>query len=231
MENNTIANQRKCCFLTFILVVVLIGALLLVKNLILPNLFAPSPYFAPFHTRYSPEEHVQRLDARTKEIFANDIANGKIIDYKIDVVYSFSDDKPRFFIIELIHEKGFRLTQPSDDVGEHLGFSSNYSYTIGLIDDTTYRIKGFTQCQSPYSSTNNFDKKKYYSKDYYAYHDGENMIQICTFSCPISHSESQTRFWADVIIDICPTCYGQIIPSDKLDDIKYYSVVDFKAEY
>ena len=54
-----------------------------------------------FKTKYTEEEHVQRITARTEEIFAEEIESGEILNYEVEIVYAFYDNDPEYFLVEL----------------------------------------------------------------------------------------------------------------------------------
>ena len=50
--------------------------------------------------------------------------------------------------------------------------------------------------------------------------------------CGQNHEPEETvRSWIDIVNNICPTCYGQIISPEKFDSIKTYFEPEFKTVY
>ena len=71
----------------------------------------PGYYRHPrFKTKYTIEEHIQRISERTEEKFSWQIAEGIIADYTVDIIYAFYDDDPEYFLVELEYAEEFQGT-------------------------------------------------------------------------------------------------------------------------
>ena len=58
-----------------------------------------SPENPEFETEYTIEEHIEMLSTRTEKRFTEEIANGEIISYSIDILYAIYDDAPEYFLV------------------------------------------------------------------------------------------------------------------------------------
>ncbi len=118
-----------------------------------------------FKTKYTVEEHIQRITARTEERFQKDIENGFIVDIFVDIVYAFYDDDPEYFLVEIEYKEKlsideerrlakykdkfpYRLEQITDENGENGGeyvmgryvFPERFIHVIGYIEDDCYKM-------------------------------------------------------------------------------------------
>ena len=233
MNKFIFSRSKNTCWVCIVLIILPIAIVLLINH----AKFSYSPYVFPhFSTKYSPEEHIERLDILTKEKFSSELLSGEIVDYKIDIMYSFTDNNPRYFIIEIEYKDEYTSTyNDPTDTTKCIEYSTKYAYTIGLINDSVYNVCGFVESQSPYTKTENFDKKKYYSDTIMAVYDEDELIQICNFKdCDMNHISDKnqgSRLWIEMILEICPVCYGCSIPEEEFENIKYYFEPSFTVDY
>ena len=134
-----------------------------------------------FKTKYTVEEHIQRITARTEERFQKDIENGFIVDIFVDIVYAFYDDDPEYFLVEIEYKEKIPYDKITGNINRppfpyELGFDENgacwtypdkITHFIGFIQDDRYRtglIYGadFQLFSSPYTICGYRDAKKYY---------------------------------------------------------------------
>ena len=148
-----------------------------------------------FVTKYTIEEHIQRITARTEERFQEDIENGFIVDIFVDIVYAFYDDDPEYFLVEIEYKEKIpndQLTGIAHDppFPYGIGYDENdkicWIYTdkithfIGYIEDDRYRtglIYGyFHSSPSPYTVCGYKHEKKYYGCSKLGVAKGEDVV-------------------------------------------------------
>ncbi len=97
-----------------------------------------------FITEYTIEEHIERITTRTEEIFEEEIKNGDIVDYTVEIVYAFYDNDPEYFLVELEYAKewGGKYDNPNDSPNvendEYITYQTKYKHFIGYIVNDRY---------------------------------------------------------------------------------------------
>lgn len=149
-----------------------------------------------YQSEYTEEEHIERISARTREKYAEEIEKGIIIDFKVEILYAFYDNDPEYFLIEYRFE---------DTIREYKGESSevkltekHYGHLIGMIESDTYRVGSFPCCidendgygsrtgdhdeifvgQNCYTRCGFENAKKYYGGNVFAVEIDGQMVQI-----------------------------------------------------
>ncbi len=106
-----------------------------------------------FKTEYTKEEHIQRISARTEELFAEEIEWGFLVEYKVEIVHSFYDDDPEWFLIEIEYQgtdederyfgdyeslryEQYRISPPTE--AEKMEWTRRYAHLIGFIENDGY---------------------------------------------------------------------------------------------
>ena len=140
-------------------------------------------YLGDFSTQYTEEQHVERITARTEEIFAEEIANGELIDYSVEIVYSIYQALPTFFLVELEYAKQWKKRYENPNTGvneeyfsyyqtrnkhflgliawdEYYSTLSGYTYNDHVTDDTDVK-KAFMDGKSAYALSDYPNNKKY----------------------------------------------------------------------
>ena len=165
-----------------------------------------------FSTNYTAEEHIQRIEERTADIFDADIYNDIVKDFTVDIVYSIYDNKPEYFVVEVEYTE-YLFYPIRREESSILCEITHYKHIMGYIYKDDYYILeisyiwGGTEgnivqdCmkigQSPYSVFSDFTSKKYYGyiDDYtdeneyissygvYGIQVGENIVRIANTNC------------------------------------------------
>lgn len=126
-----------------------------------------------FVTQYTVEEHEQRIAERTEKRFAREIANGVIVDYKVEILYAFYDDDPEYFMVELEYRREWEDSYECDDYtnstfyGKDIVYTTKYRHIIGYISNDNYmtgllRYDEFEYGRSSYTKAGYEYAKKYY---------------------------------------------------------------------
>ena len=106
-----------------------------------------------FKTEYTKEEHIQRISARTEELFAEEIEWGFLVEYKVDIIHAFYDDDPEWFLIEIEYQgtdederyfgdyeflryEQYEISPPTE--AEKAAWTTRYAHLIGFIQDDNY---------------------------------------------------------------------------------------------
>lgn len=138
--------------------------------------------YVEFVTAYTEEEHIVRIAELTEEIFAEEIQNGDVLDYHVEILYAFDGD-PEFFLVELEYVgKEYQGYYCMDSCVEK---EKRYRHYVGAICDDTYVTLLGWHTRSGYTVKALEDDKKYYS-GFYGYQcverNGEMLI-IATDQC------------------------------------------------
>ncbi|MBQ3505596.1 MAG: hypothetical protein IJA89_02365 [Clostridia bacterium] len=112
-----------------------------------------NPYHPKFSTEYSEDEHIDRIKARTAEIFAEEIENGQLVRYDADILYAFDDD-PECFLVELEFAEEWKSWQSG------VGYQTKYKHCIGYIKNDEYVIGCFYRYDGPISNAEGIEKIK-----------------------------------------------------------------------
>ena len=173
---------------------------------VLSNIIPDNPYIPPkFSTKYTVEEHIQRLKERTEDVFEGEIWNGEVVGYKVDIVYSLAFDLPEFFVVEIEYavENNYILNDFWLGVGnrypeEYRYYQTKYKHLMGYIEDDEYYSDYVHEVlfnprnlkdellpgRTPYSYKNYWDKKKYYGEMCFAVEvDGEKRLLFDPENC------------------------------------------------
>lgn len=124
-----------------------------------------------FETEYTLEEHMSRIATRTEEKFAEEIVNGEIVNYEVEIVYAFYDHDPEYFLVELEYAKEFEWNYPKAD-GGFATCLTKYKHLIGYIIEDRYCVglqdydegDGFIGGRSSYELCGFSNSKKYYER-------------------------------------------------------------------
>ena len=144
-----------------------------------------------FETKYTEEEHVQRISARTEEKFAEELKNGTLVSYDVEIVYAFYDNDPEYFLVNLEYAKeqeGSYQTKdkPSLDPekGEYIFFFTKYKHIIGFINkdiyycSLTFYYNDFHYGQNCYELCGYKNAKKYYGGGHHGVKTDEGVLLI-----------------------------------------------------
>ena len=133
-----------------------------------------NPYIPPkFKTKYTIEEHTQKITEITADIFVADMYNDIVKDFSVDIVYSIGRNNPEYFVIEVEYNKYFPYS-----LNDEYSHTTSYKHIMGFIEEDTYYVLHsfykpgydfakdcFVLGQSPYSLSEYSKSKKYF--DYY----------------------------------------------------------------
>ncbi len=167
------------------------------------SIFACSCYFPPrkgwyehpdFETKYTIEEHIQRITARTEEILAEEIDNGQIKEIFVDIVYAFYDDDPEYFLVEIefTEEKNYTVSKPYRPETQTtfcsayvnlVGFIHYDIYEYGMVSSPYMQRWGdhfgvYMPGKSPYTICGYRNEKKYYGRGSFAVQTEEGLLRI-----------------------------------------------------
>jgi len=146
---------------------------------------SPGDHHAEFRTKYTVEEHIERITKRTEERFATQIEEGELISWKIEIVYAFYDNDPEYFLVELEYaeeiESGYEFYS---SVPEYTQYITKYQHIIGYIKDDRY-LMGlphydlFMDGRSVWALNGYEDSKKYYGDKIQAVQVDKEIMQLC----------------------------------------------------
>ncbi len=127
---------------------------------------------------YTIDEHIERLIRYTEDYhFYEEIEIREIVNYEVEVVYSF-ENHPKYYMIDIEYaeEKDFTARGFAD-------YKSKYMHTIvQVIDDKYYfnqwRYSWFLPGKNPYDYTGNVSEKKYFEEHIYAVEKDGAIVQI-----------------------------------------------------
>ena len=89
-----------------------------------------------FETAYTEEEHIQRIRQRTEERFSNDLAQDKIKEIHVEIIYSYYTEDPEWFLVEVEYKEPFE--NKIFDRNSRL-YSLNARHLIGNPYQTTFK--------------------------------------------------------------------------------------------
>lgn len=101
-----------------------------------------------FQTKYTEEEHIQRISQRTEAIFEEEIESGKLLKYNVEIVYAFYDEDPEYFLVELEYvDECIKVTYENPnyslDTGkqepQYIEQTTRYQHFIGFIENDNYK--------------------------------------------------------------------------------------------
>ena len=141
-----------------------------------------------FVTQYTPGEHVRRIEERTKQRFASELASGVIKDFTVEIIYAFYDDDPEYFMVQLEYRKEWDDSYECDDYtnsafyGEYIEYTTKYKHIIGYISNDNYMtglyeyLDDFRDGRSSYAKAGYEYAKKYYGGGVHAVEkDGQKL--------------------------------------------------------
>lgn len=140
-----------------------------------------------FKTNISHQKHISNLKERTERIFSQEFNSCAIIGYKVELINSFINDSPEYFLIEL------ELTVSANEIFPYYSncFSSpdiNYAHIIGYIYNDEYytglsQYASFRIGKSAYSYFENPKGSKYYGNGVFAIQQEDDIICVSDFNC------------------------------------------------
>lgn len=158
----------------------------------------PEGRFIPreWKTKYTKEEHIDRIRDISISIFQKEFDNDEIEDLFVDVVYSFKEENPEYFLVEVKFKKEFTIElKKTGYYYDTIKHTSNYIHFLGYIyNDTytaTYYSEGFNFGKSSYTFFGYREAKKYYGDTSQAVFNGNDIILLhrCSdVSVPEMHS-------------------------------------------
>lgn len=195
-----------------------------------------------YSTRFTEAEHIQRITARTVDIFEKELTNGTLVDYEVNTVYSFYDNAPRFFVVELEFAEeiygSYRLSiVPHEKLERYktkyrhlLGYIRNDTYYIywnwGYSDD--YVVDCFMNGRSPYKLSGYPKNKKYFGKGIFGVEKDGEILKAGDAFCPGDSFEFHVHWDGQ---NVCECTVGGIIAKETYKELGlgYYPV--YEKEY
>lgn len=133
-----------------------------------------------FKTEYTIEEHIGRIEERTRVRFEEEIASGELVSYNVDIIYAFYDNDSEYFLVELEYAQEHKF-QRNENVyisknAHFIGYIENDEYYVGIkyYDGSEYIMAG----RSAYSICGFDNGKKFYGGLVQAVETSEGIIQI-----------------------------------------------------
>lgn len=178
------------------------------------NDFEPEPH-REYVSNLTEEQHLQNLIKITEEIFAEEIANEEIVNYKVELVYAFYDNDPEYFLVELEFANEFygnmdvchncdASMQKSQYVSKYrhlIGYHNNDKYYYGLDEYEGSGRVAFQPGQSPYTYLGFINEKKYYGNNVFGVEKNGEVLCVyssTTSSTPVgngcAHAENFTQY-------------------------------------
>lgn len=146
-----------------------------------------------FKTKYTVEEHIERITARAQARFAEDIESGLVVDIFVDIVYAFYDDDPEYFLVEVEWKEEKEYEFSFYEKEKNYTFVTKYIHLVGFIRNDVY-VYGLMKCpygrrgeknidtympgKSPYTICGYRDGKKYYGSGSFAVQTDEGLLRI-----------------------------------------------------
>ncbi len=201
-----------------------------------------------YSTQYTEEQHVERITARTEEIFAEEIANGELIDYSVEIVYSIYQALPTFFLVELEYAKEWEVRYENPNNGENEEDFSYYQtrnkHFLGLIawdeyyatlagypyndhvTDGTDVKKAFMDGKSAYALSDYPNNKKYYGGRYQGVGVDNGIYLIATSEC-LDYKLNSHEFHTHT--ENCEKTYLETVITE--DIYERFAFIDYIAQY
>ena len=140
-----------------------------------------------FKTEYTIEEHIVRIEERTKERFEEEIASGELVSYNVDIVYAFYDNDPEYFLVELEYANEWEnlIDENSPEYGT---YTTKYKHLIGYIEGDNYwtglySYDDFMDGRSSYRIFGYSTAKKYYGGHIQAVEENGELITVFDRNC------------------------------------------------
>lgn len=123
-----------------------------------------------FTSEYTANEHWNRIMDRTKERFSRELANGEIINYTVEIVYSIYSHTPTYFMVELEYAEEFETEYDNyvdSTLSGKIRGQTKWKHIIGIIGVEEYWIDQvayptFVCGRNPYKVFGYENYKKYY---------------------------------------------------------------------
>ena len=157
-----------------------------------------------FETAFTKEEHIQKIQTRTEEIFAEDIASEKIEKIYVGIVYSFYTEDPEYFLVEITYKNLFYGYQEHHNIS----YKTRYKTYLGMIYYDQYidtlATDDFVDGPSVYKARGYGNSKKYFGFSTCGVEENGRIMQIFTGG----HWENRNDF----MLGLTPwdDYYGQI---------------------
>ena len=177
-----------------------------------------------FQTEYTIEEHIERIEKRMQEKFAEQIQSGEISDIEVEILYAFHDNDPEYFMVQLEYADEVLEVRQINEEGSLEVQRSRYKHFIGFIENDKYYsgLYGydsnddvFIVGRNAYELCGYSEAKKYYGCRIQAVETQEGILRI--FDMPldteVEFSTDEKRFEA---------C---LVPEEKYE---YYMKSNFK---
>lgn len=184
-------------FLIIIFVVIIAAGIF--SAVIGGSFYTPSKH-KQFKTQYTEQEHIERISAETEKIIKRDwfkLYKTKVVDYSVEIVYSFYDNDPEYFLVTL------ELDREKTDVDamQYLegDCSAKYSYILGFIVKDEYKIQGgFEYGKSIYDVLGYSNAKKFYGNKAFGVEteNGEILLLKDNVECCFKKDSSGYGYYA-----------------------------------
>ena len=135
--------------------------ILLLMGISLFSCFAPAAggasRLSPFKTELTAEDHIAKIIERTEEKYAEQIADGRIKSYTVEILWSF-DENPEYFLIDFDGYSYVHNDWPNETI------LVENAYIVGYIENDKYYMYYYYPKfeKSPFKKQNLENEKKYY---------------------------------------------------------------------
>ncbi len=188
------------------------------------------PPHPDFKTAYSQEEHIRRIEERTEAIFAEEIADETLVSYEVEILHSFYDDDPEYFLVEVEYAEECivgaydnpNYSQTTENQEQpFIRYTTKYQHLIGFIISDEYYItkknarEVFMNGRSGYALCEYPDNKKYCGGGTWKQGvevDGQ-IVLTATTDCIRLHNGSSYEFHRHYKDEKCPV--GEVIPTTQ----------------
>ncbi len=150
-------------------------------------------------TNYTESEQIERVAKRTEERFQEEITTGEIVNYYVEILYSF-DNESEYFLVQLEFAQSHNLNEDS--------WYQNYAYIIGFFCEDNLFIglndyKHFNRGVNPYWFTHHSLHKKYYGANgtHAVKEDGQIIGLYCSTIDLDKKFDRENYVWEQEIID------------------------------
>ncbi len=172
--------------------------IILIVLIIVLSLWLLNPFITDMLRPLRANIHIKKLELRTEERFADKIASGEIVDYSVDVIYSF-DGEPDMFVVEIEYATDKEYYYGIDGavdlydfeasgLEESVSYSTKYEHIVGYIEDGRYVLnlvpygEHFMQGRSIYSMSE-IEGKKYYGSGVFAVEKEGILYHLIDYKC------------------------------------------------
>ena len=167
MSNNKTNKKFSTIFIGFWITLFIAIILVIIIFTSLGGAFYTPSNHKQFSTQYTEQEHIDRISEETEKIIKSGWykeTKTKVVDYKVEIVYSFYDNDPEYFLVTL--ELDREASDPNANQYFIYNRTTKYRHILGFIIGDEYRYtKWFDYGKSIYDVLGYSNSKKYYGNN------------------------------------------------------------------